>query len=41
LSERGYDVAGFGGSVNTRAWLEEETPELAIIEGQRILFMST
>lgn len=32
LSEKGYNVLGFGDAESTAAWLEEETPEVAIIE---------
>ena len=32
LSENGYNVLGFADAESTAAWLEEETPEVAIIE---------
>lgn len=31
LSEKGYNVLGFADAESTAAWLEEETPEIAII----------
>ncbi len=32
LSQKGYNVLGFADAESTAAWLEEETPEVAIIE---------
>ena len=32
LSEKGYNVLGFADADSTAAWLEEETPEVAMIE---------
>ncbi|MGH1591115.1 hypothetical protein ACRBEV_25520 [Methylobacterium phyllosphaerae] len=32
LIEKGYNVLGFADAESTAAWLEEETPEVAIIE---------
>ena len=32
LSEKGYDVLGFSDAESTEAWLEEDTPEVAIVE---------
>jgi DNA-binding NtrC family response regulator len=32
LSEKGYNVLGFADAESTAAWLEEETPEVAIVD---------
>lgn len=32
LSEKGYDVLGFADAESAVAWLEEETPAVAIVE---------
>lgn len=32
LSEEGFNVLGFADAEDTAAWLEEETPEIAIVE---------
>lgn len=34
LSEKGYNVLGFADAESTEAWLEEETPEVAIVESE-------
>jgi hypothetical protein len=31
LSEKGYKAIEFADNVNTEAWLEEETPEVAVL----------
>ena len=32
LSGKGYDVLGFADAADTAAWLEEDTPAVAIVE---------
>jgi DNA-binding NtrC family response regulator len=32
LSEKGYNVIAFADAESTEAWLEEETPEVAIVD---------
>lgn len=32
LSEKGYDVLGFADAESAEAWLEEDTPAVAIVE---------
>ncbi|GJE52896.1 hypothetical protein GOFOIKOB_5971 [Methylobacterium tardum] len=34
LSEKGYNVLEFADAESTEAWLEEETPEVAIVESE-------
>lgn len=36
LSQDGYDVLGFADCENAAAWLEEETPAIAVIDGDLI-----